>query len=172
MVRILGVLGVLLLACHPARASLALSTTTYDFNGTCSDCNGTAYAQLVLDNYTLGNSIAGSFGSFTYDGTNLLPTFTITAADLPSVSGTLPPTLPAAASVSVLAIIGNTSYDFQSGTTGFWCAGNSCAADTGNSSSWAVASATPAPEPASLAILTGGVLMLAGAARRRIGRTG
>ncbi len=67
------------------------SQSTWDFSGTCTDCvsDTTATGTLVLDNYTSGDSLGTSnFDSFTYNGTNLTPAFTVTAADLISFTGT------------------------------------------------------------------------------------
>jgi hypothetical protein len=60
--RFLAVILLGLLAASPSFAG----TVTYDFAGQCSDCTGTAAAQLVLQNYTPGTPITlSSFSSFT-----------------------------------------------------------------------------------------------------------
>ena len=72
------------LSAASASATL-ISNQVYDFSGTCSDCTGTATAELTLTgDYTLGSTLSSSnFISFHYDGTNLVSAFTI----LPSDSG-------------------------------------------------------------------------------------
>jgi len=57
---------------HAAQAA-PVTFSTFDFKGTCSDCNGFGTGTLVLANYTLGNSFdtAANFVSFDYSS-NLL----------------------------------------------------------------------------------------------------
>ncbi len=100
------------LACVLASApfSARASKVEYDFSGICTDCTGTAAAQLVLQNYTPGTALtAANFVRFTYDGTNLLRPYTITAAELSGVSGAIPTTLPPYA---MIGIYGNSEQQF------------------------------------------------------------
>ncbi len=63
-------------------ANVAATYTEYDFVGQCSDCEGTGQGKLTLQNYTVGESFSASnFVSFSYEGTNLLQPYTITAND-------------------------------------------------------------------------------------------
>ena len=64
-------------------SNIISSPQVYYFSGTCGDCSGTATAELTLTgDYTLGASLTTSnFLSFHYDGTNLLPAFTINSGD-------------------------------------------------------------------------------------------
>ena len=74
------------LAAGSAHAALAVTTTTYNFVGACTDCNGFGRAELTLSNYTPGQAIdATNFIAFHYDGTDLLAPFTITAAQATSL---------------------------------------------------------------------------------------
>ena len=62
----------------PASAAV-VPEMAFSFTGVCSDCDGTAHAELVLKDYTLGETMGdANLVSFTYDGTNLLSGFTIT----------------------------------------------------------------------------------------------
>jgi PEP-CTERM motif len=87
-------------AINPAQAAVI----TYQFTGQCIDCfggEGTAHATLVLQDYTPGDTINNDFSkfvSFTYDETDLMISYTITAldagvyffAELPAGSGSAP----------------------------------------------------------------------------------
>jgi hypothetical protein len=142
---------------------LALPDKSYTFSGGCTDCTGTATGTLtVTGNYLLGSALSiFNFVSFTYDGTNLLPAYTITAAQTPFVSGSLPATLPSSASLD----IASSSVEFLSFANGFWCTGPGCAADFGGSNSFTPAAVTP--EPASLGLLTLGFAGIALRLRKR-----
>ena len=81
--------------------------------------------------------------------------------------------LPAAAQVLVNGYSTNPNYFFASQSDGSWCAGNSCVADTGTNSTWAVYS--PGVPALRSQMLTGLAAMLALAgvillkqARRRV----
>src|SRR6266480_1545468 len=89
----------LLLVCafHAAPAG---STANFTFSGVCSDCTNDT-GTLVLANYTQGTAItSGNFVSLTYSSSKI--SFTLTSAESPSVSGSLPVSLPAAASVNIV----------------------------------------------------------------------
>jgi hypothetical protein len=143
--------------------------TTYNFVGACTDCTGNATAQLVLLNYPLGVDISAQpyyFVSLTYSS-NLF-NFTVLASDNPTVSGSLPVSLPASATISVQGP-GN-KYLFT-GTNGSWCAG--CELDHGTSGTWSLASSVPAMSAPAL-IGTGfvlaamGIFLLKRARRRQV----
>ena len=72
--------------------------TEFQFTGLCSDCfsgAGSAHAQLVVQNYVLGNSFSiSNFVSFAYDGTDLQSPFTITSGNIANFSGSIGPGLP------------------------------------------------------------------------------
>ncbi|GAC1341072.1 MAG: hypothetical protein NVSMB18_12440 [Acetobacteraceae bacterium] len=165
MVRIVATsLIAFLMYLTPAHAALVrVVDTTYDFAGACGDCAGTAKAELVLRNYVPDSAIDKSnFVRFRYDGTDLLAEYTITNADLGSVGGMMPGTLPSPAQFYVFGA----GEILQSFTGGGWCTGRSCAADFGANHLWSLESAAAIPEPISLALLAGpfcGVLL----ARRR-----
>lgn len=93
--------------------------TTFEFTGQCSDCNGSAAAQLEVRNYIDGTSLtATNFVSFTYDGTNLLNPFTITAANLTGISGSVGPGLPGSFTVAIESL--SLNLQFQSNINGTW----------------------------------------------------
>jgi hypothetical protein len=149
-----------------ARAALIpsewLTTTTFVFTGTCTDCIGTVTATLELGNYTQGDPItAANFIEFTYDGSNLLPGFTILPADLTFIEGSIPAALPSAARVIVVGA--NPPVGFVSDTGGTWLVGLP-EDDFGSNGIWAAAAV---PEPASWALLGSSLLMLGLTWRRR-----
>ncbi len=111
---------------------------TYNFVGTCavSDCTGTASAQLVLANYTLGATIqTGNFVSLNYSS-NLL-SFTLLASD-PNlyVGGTLPVNLSGPTSAY---FEGTGNKNLITFAQGGWCA--NCELDQGPSYVWTLAGA-------------------------------
>ncbi len=122
---------------------------TYNFTGTCSDCTGTGTGQLVLVGYTPGQNIqASNFVSLSY--TSNLLTFTVTSANLNSISGQIPVTLPAAANVTIgqsnsFGAINNMLFTRAGG---YWCAGLNCGLDTGASHTWSLVAPPPPPPPA------------------------
>jgi hypothetical protein len=124
-----------------------IATTMYDFTGTCNvgDCGGSAgaTAQLVLQNYTLGNALASdNFVSFTYDGTDEVAPFVEASLDLVSIEGTLPVNLPAAADVDIFF---DTGVEFETAADGTWFVSVLVPSDDGTNGIWA---ANSAPEPA------------------------
>lgn len=153
-----------------ACAAYANPVTTYSFTGVCSDCSGDASAQLVLSGYTLGDSITSSeFVSFTYDGTNLFPSYTFGSADLASISGSLPASLPGTADLSVTCFEAagcpgaRALLTFSSTTSGTWSLSSSGGgADQGIDGAWSL---TSAPEPADGFLLATGLLLLAAGRR-------
>jgi hypothetical protein len=167
-VRVLA-LGVAFFASCALSSATTIATTTYFFKGTCADCGAgqtIATGELTLQSsYQLGTSITAFFVSFHYDGSSMLPAFTINSSDTGLIAaGSLPTTLPGAA-LTTINIGNNNTLQFQDKPTGVWCAGNSCGADQGTAGVFAT------PEPGSLAFLgLGAAVALAGLRRRLIGR--
>jgi hypothetical protein len=136
--------------------------TTYQFVGQCTDCTGTGVGQLTVQNYTLGTALNScNFVSFTY--TSNLTSFTLTTSGSYYLSGMLPVSLPAAATVRVF---GTGDNDFLSNTDGTWYVG---LADYGTGGTWSLPSTVPTLSTAALCTLS---LLLAGAGallvRRRV----
>ena len=144
----------------PAHAVVIEETQeVYDFTGVCTDCMGTVSAQLVLKNYTPGNPIQDSnFGSFTYDGSNKIPGFTVDASNFINITGNIPVNLPAPATVHITFTTG--PGDFLSRSSGFWATQSS---DFGYTSSYSSA----VPEPSTWALMLLGFAGLGVAAHRR-----
>jgi hypothetical protein len=147
----------------PANA-VAIEVTTFYFYGQCEagDCSGTAEAILKLaGDYNLGDAISSSnFESFTYEGTNLTPGYTVTYNEISSVSGAIDGPLPAAETFTLIPNNGDPA--FHTLTSGFWCVG--ACADLGNSSFY---SASPVPEPMTLTLVGGGLLGMRFFGRRK-----
>ncbi len=157
-VALFALVVVLGLAAPNARAT----TMEYDFAGTCTDCSGVAHAKLFLNGYTPGASIEkAEFVRFDYAGTNLLPAYTITAADLTALSGALP-SRPSHAEIYVAS----SSELFFSGIGGAWCTGAACQRDQGTAGIFSVSSRA-IPEPISFAMLAPAIAGL-GVLRRRL----
>jgi hypothetical protein len=164
MPRLLVVLGLLLLAVRPSLAG----TVTYQFTGVCTDCSGDVTAQLTLQDYTPGTDIGSAFVSFTYDGSNLVSSFTIEqgSGDL-SVQGSIPTSLPGPADIDIVGsagdIVGHVDTEFSTSTNGSWSISGVGVPyfDYGSSSTWSLV-----PEPGSLVIVGSGLIGLVFARRR------
>jgi len=117
-----GIAATIAVSFAPGLASAGVpvpTLTTFDFTGKCTDCAGTADAQLVVQDYLLGTSFTQSnFSSFHYDGTNLFPAFTITPSQLATFSGSIGPNLPDEFDVTIFSTEG-----FENLTNGNWSAG-------------------------------------------------
>jgi hypothetical protein len=131
---------------------------TYQFVGQCTDCSGTGIGLLTVQNYTLGTALSScNFVSFTY--TSNLTSFTMTPSDSPNLSGMLPVSLPATATVSIRDFVIQTQ--FGSDVSGSWSVGTFLPVDTGTSSLWGYPPST-APTLSTAALCALG-LLLAGA---------
>jgi hypothetical protein len=151
---IFGFLLVMALAATES-SSAASGTITFNFSGTCTDCSGKATATLVLaGTYTLGTPItASNLVSFTYNGSNLVPSFAFTPSSPNfSVSGSMT-NIPGSnaflveADTNGILVDGSTNgVFFNSNLNGYWVVGLS---DQGTAGTWSMAggsvSATPAP---------------------------
>ena len=128
----------------------------YLWSGLCSDCTGTATATLTLHTYLQGTPILSTnFVSFTYDGTDRAGAYTILPAALSSIAGNIPLSLPSVADFQIVS--SGALPTFATHADGSWVLGND---DFGASSSF-----SPAPEPASYALVAGALVLLATATR-------
>ena len=154
----------------PAQAiAFAPPPLTLFFSGNCEDCaslsnplNHRITARLVLQNYIQNNPINSiNFVSFSYDGSDRLPAYSILPSSLLSVSGNIPFALPGPLEFHVT---GANNY-FDLSVLGRWDTGvaRPTSADTGGSGTL---SPNAVPEPATM-LLMGAALAAAGLARRR-----
>ena len=140
------------------------ASSTFYFSGHCLDCVGVVTARLVLKNYFQGTPInPAEFVSFTYDGSNLLPAYSILASATPflNVSGNIPGALPSAADFHVRSSL----HFFDLSTSGIWNTGSPSPGDNGNNGSFSPNAPSSVPEPATM-LLMGAALAAAGVARR------
>jgi hypothetical protein len=137
---------------------------TFTFSGVCDDClgngpNGQGTATLVLTDYIQGQEIqAGNLVSFTYDGSDVIPPFTISADDFQYggyIQGIIPTGLPAYANFAIGSPYGPT---FESNDSGSWRV--MVASDIGSSGLWGGSSPTTGgavPEPGAFLLTAGGI---------------
>lgn len=154
--------------------ALPSTATTYDFSGTCSDCNGTGRAHLTLENYTQGNPIdISNFVSFSYEGTNLLGAFAFSGqGSIQGIEGMLPPSLPSGANFMILSTPSGPNqiwYEFVSGKytekslEDPWVVGLNSTEnlDYGNDGVWSTTHGDgTVPEPDSIFLLIGSLAAL------------
>lgn len=199
---IVGVLASLSLALPTgAQASVANTYTTYDFVGKCTDCEGYGRAHLTLVNYNYGDQIStydwneeiynddytevigwinhlANFVSFSYEGSNLFPAFTITVEDDGVRAGGVISSAQSSQFSFVFGVYKLTGYSnpilgpevvyFSTDETGDWSLGEVPLykpADYGTAGTWVQATNNQVPEPSTLALLS--LAGLALGARRR-----
>lgn len=164
----------------------AATISTFNFTGTCSDCDGLGKATLVLQDYTQGNNLQNSnLVSFTYAGTNLLDSFTILPTDPFVMTGIIPASLPGPADFTIFVtetFTLNTSEDTngivldislglpffttsieplrQGGVN--WEAGENAPSldDFGTGGTWNVQNLSDVPEPSSVILIGAGLLAI------------
>jgi PEP-CTERM motif len=153
--------GLFLSVAATGEAAAAISTTTYEFTANCTDCAAAAgsatyivHGDLVLtDSYVLGMDFTPDFVSFTYDGSNLFPKFTIDTSDILFMSGALPTALPGPPS-EFIQMYTKTPFGpgpangVQIHTDGSWFIGP--VMDTGTGATFAL---PPIPEPSTWAMM-------------------
>lgn len=160
---------VVLTALGSQQARADILNDTYTFTGVCrvGDCTGVGIGSLVVNNYVLGTTLTNAnFVSFGYTS-DLIPSLSITSANLLNISGSLNSDL--SGGVSSLSILRQDFTMFVSSTNGAgaWCLGSACGQDDGPSSSWALnSSGSPTPEPATLFVSVLGLAAI-GFARRK-----
>jgi hypothetical protein len=141
------------------KSSAVVSTTIYNFTGTCSDCAGTGTATLtVLASYTLGTALSNAnVVSFTYNGTNLTGPFTITPSSPNFVVVGSISSYPGRNNVAISSTLSITD-NFTSSTNGQWFVGQS---DEGTVSIWGTALPPATPAPSTSLLVTIGLALLA-----------
>ncbi len=151
----------------PARATAPapppVANKVFDFSGTCTDCSGTASAELTLaPTYTLGDAITPvSFVSFHYDGTDLKSAYTLLPGDVDTFGGAIT-NVPGGN--FVLLIAKNETETFNSLVNGLWHVANPID-DFGTNATWV---AGGVPEPATWAMLLAGFAGLGLVGRRGV----
>ena len=150
------------LLCAAAAATIAVSLvpglaradlTTFDFTGQCTDCQGSANAELVVQDYQLGTPFnLPNFVSFHYDGTNLTPGFTLTPDQVINFTGSIGTNLPGEFDVGVFS--SSRMSSFESGPSGDWFEGPIM--DFGINGTWDLAAAA-VPEPGTMTLLLVGL---------------
>jgi hypothetical protein len=135
---------------------------TYQFVGTCTtqagNCTGTGVGSLTVQNYTLGGTLTTcNLVSFTY--TSNLANYTVTQANSPSLSGSLPSTLPGKAAILVQDSVHPTFQSNNDGT-GSWAVGFD---DFGTGGTWSSPTTTTSVPTLSTTALAALGLLLAGA---------
>jgi len=162
-----------------ASTVIQAGTISFSFVGTCSDCSGQGTATLTLQNYNQGDAIvAANLVSFTYNGTNLLSSFTINAINLGTISGLIPVGLPSSADFSIDEnTLGPTSLEldrispffFSSSSSGTWSAGSFVPGDQGTNGVWNP-QGTGVPEPSTLLLIPAGLGAIGLMRRRRLAK--
>lgn len=150
--RILAALAATLLG--GSANAVVVASTTFSFSGTCSDCRGVALGQLTLAGfYHFGDEItSANFLSFRYEGTDLLPAYTITSPYSSTLTGSITSAGPAAGRFFVEDGV----HFFRSATDGSWSTGLDNVADYGTLGSYAGLASSAVPEPAGWALMLSG----------------
>jgi hypothetical protein len=185
----LAVLGLLGAGMMISAASQAVQTTYY-ISANCVDCTPTnvlVSAQLILEDYTLGDPLdISNFVYFSYSGSNLVNSYSIisggddsnptTINDFDSDFMTISGSISNVPGTNELDMFFDDGLHFRTHLDGTWstCApgpggyysGNSCflPADQGAN---ALYSLTPVPEPSHLAMMLAGLGCLAPVLRKR-----
>ena len=140
---------------------------TYEFIGSCTDCDGSGVGFLTLQNYTVGQNLdMTNFVSFSY--TSNLFSYSVGLADssdpVAFIQGAIPVDMPSSAFVEIMDTQ-SPAATFFSFPGGSWCVGQNCGADNGPSSTWNLA--TAAPEPSTLIPAVLGLSAFVWSRRRR-----
>jgi hypothetical protein len=184
---ITGVLASLTFALSAgAQASVANTYTTYDFVGKCTDCEGYGRAHLTLVNYTYGDQILAeswneeiyneddtevigwvnhlaNFVSFSYEGSNLFPAFSISAGGAGvGAGGVIASPQDSQFGFDVQSSTGRVDQYgeqlfvyFRANRNGNWFLGErNNVNDYGTNGTWVQAASNQVPEPSTLALLS------------------